>query len=304
LGASRIVLPNQRADAGAAGSAQISAATASTTAARRRFTARAPNPGLPIRPLSSLEGVTLTVGTGPFGQRPAGSFNFDPPEGVRYLEPSPRWMRARLGGRTVADSRRTMLLHAAGSLPHLLFPEEDLRLDLVPDDALRRHEAPELAGLVELDWNAMDEWLEEDEPAFGHPRDPYHRLDVRATSRRVRVSLNGETLADSSRTVALFEASLPTRWYFPREDVRMDLLEPSARVTTCAYKGHAAHLSLPDEPDVAWTYEEPTPEMEPIRGRVAFYDERVDVEVDGERQERPVTPWGRDYPKSEEKSEE
>jgi uncharacterized protein (DUF427 family) len=238
--------------------------------------------------------VTLTVGSGPFGQRPAGRFNFELPDGVvRYLEESPRWMRARLGGETVADSRRTKLLHEAGSLPHLLFPEDDVRLDLVPGEALRRRDEPELAGLVELDWHAMDEWLEEDEMAFGHPRDPFHRIDVRATSRHVRVSLNGETLADSTRTLALFETSLPTRWYFPKEDVRMDLLERSELVTTCAYKGHAQHLSLAGEPNLAWTYDEAEREVAPITSRIAFYDERVDVELDGEPQERPVTPFSR-----------
>jgi uncharacterized protein (DUF427 family) len=238
--------------------------------------------------------VTLTIGSGPFGQRPAGRFNFELPDGVvRYLEESPRWMRARIGGETVADSRRTKLLHEAGSLPHLLFPEDDVRLDLIPEEAVRRRDLPELKGLVELDWRAMDEWLEEEEVAFGHPRDPYHRIDVRATSRHVRVSLDRETLADSTRAVALFEASLPPRWYVPPEDVRMDLLERSELVTTCAYKGHAQHLSLAGEPNLAWIYEDPQREVAPIAGRVAFYNERVDIELDGEPQERPVTPFSR-----------
>jgi uncharacterized protein (DUF427 family) len=239
--------------------------------------------------------VTLTVGRGPFGQHPGGRFNFEVPDlTVRYLEDSPRWMRARLAGETVADSRRTKLLHEAGRLPFLLFPEDDVRLDLVPEEAVRRwDDAPELAGLVHLDWQSMDEWLEEDELAFGHVRDPYHRLDVRETSRRVRISVNGETVADSTRTVALFETSLPTRWYFPPEDVRMDLLERSGAVTTCAYKGHAPHLSLPGEPNIAWTYDEPSREVGPIAGRICFYDEWVDVEIDGDPQERPVTRFNR-----------
>jgi uncharacterized protein (DUF427 family) len=235
--------------------------------------------------------MTLTIGTGPFGQKPAGSFDFDPPESVTYVEDFPRWMRARLGGETVADSKRTKLLHRSGTLPVILFPEEDVRLDLVPDEAVRR---PGPEGLVELDWNAMDEWLEEDEVAFGHVRDPYHRIDVRPTSRRVRASLHGETLAESTRTVALFETSLPTRWYFPPEDVRTDLLRPSDTRTTCAYKGQASHWSTERDEDVGWTYEKPEREVAPIEGRIAFYNERVELEVDGERQERPRTPWYRD----------
>jgi uncharacterized protein (DUF427 family) len=235
--------------------------------------------------------VTLTVGSGPFGHQPGGRFNFDPPDDVRYLEDSPRWMRAKLNGETVADSKRTKLLHEHGTLPHLLFPEEDVRLDLVPDEAVTRRD--HVPGLVELDWHAMDEWLEEDEPAFGHPRDPYHRIDVRKTSRNVRVSVNGEVVAESGRALAVFEAALPTRWYIPREDVRMDLLSNAELRTTCAYKGHARHLSLPGEENIAWTYDEPEPEVAPIAGHISFYNERVDIEVDGEPQERPVSPFSR-----------
>ena len=235
--------------------------------------------------------MTLTVGSGPFGHRPGGEFNFRPPGSVRYLEDSPRWMRARLHGETVADSKRTKLLHESGTLPHLLFPEEDVQLDQIPDEAVRRRD--ELPGLVELDWHAMEEWLEEEEPAFGHPRDPYHRIDVRRTSRQVRVSLNGETLAESSRPLALFETALPTRWYLPREDVRMDLLTEGELRTTCAYKGHARHYDFGEQDGVAWTYDEPEREVAPIAGHIAFYDERVDIEIDGVPQERPVTPFSR-----------
>ena len=239
--------------------------------------------------------MALTVERGPFGKRPAGHFNFKVPDGtVRYLEDWPRWMRAKLGGEVVADSKRAKLLHETGSLALVLFPEEDVRLDLIPDDAIRRWDGvSDLAGLVHIEWRAMDEWLEEDEVAFGHVRDPFHRIDVRPTSRHAKVSVNGETVAESTRTVALFETSLPTRWYFPPEDVRMDLLERSGVVTTCAYKGQAQHLSLADEKNIAWTYDEPEPEVAPIGGRVAFYDEWVDVELDGEPQERPVTRFKR-----------
>jgi uncharacterized protein (DUF427 family) len=239
--------------------------------------------------------MTLTVGRGPFGQTPAGSFNFELPDGViRYVEDWPRWMRARVKGEVVVDSRRAKLLHETGRLPLLLFPEDDVRLDLVPGTAIKRwEEVEELDGFVHVDWKAMDEWLEEDEVAFGHVRDPFRRLDARHTSRHVRVSLAGESVADSTRTVALFETGLPVRWYFPSEDVRMDLLERSGVVTTCAYKGYAEHLSLEGEPNIAWTYDEPEREVAPIEGRIAFYDEWVDVEVDGEPQERPTTPFKR-----------
>ena len=128
--------------------------------------------------------MSLTVGAGPFGHRPGGRFNFDPPGAVVYVERFPRRVRAVLGGETVADSRRMQLLHESGRLPVLHFPEEDVRLEHVPTDSLARHS--QLPGHVAIEWGAMDAWFEEDEEMFGHVRDPYHRIDVRASSRHVR----------------------------------------------------------------------------------------------------------------------
>src|SRR5215208_1740229 len=117
------------------------------------------------------------------------------------LVDSPRWIRARRGGELVADSRRTKLLYEPGRLPFHVFPEDDVRLDLLPPDAITRHED----GLIEIDWNAPVEWLEEDEPLLGHARDPYHRIDCRRTSRHIVVRVGGELIADTRRAVALFE---------------------------------------------------------------------------------------------------
>jgi uncharacterized protein (DUF427 family) len=232
--------------------------------------------------------MALTLGTGPFGERPGGEFNFDAPrEAVSYLEDSPRWIRVRLGGETVADSRRMKLLHRSGKLPVYLFPPEDVRRELIPEDAVREHD-----GLLELDFHAMDEWLEEDEELFGHARDPYHRIDTRRTSRAVGVSIGGRTVAETTRATVLFETGLPPRWYIPREDIRAEL-EPSDHRTTCAYKGHATHFSVAGEEAVAWSYEDPLLDALPVKDLVAFYDERVDVEIDGEPQGRPQTEWSR-----------
>jgi uncharacterized protein (DUF427 family) len=223
--------------------------------------------------------VALTLGTGPFGDQSTGSFT--------YVEDSPRWIRARLGGETVADSRRTKLLHRFGKLPVHLFPAEDVRSDLLPEGAIHEHD-----GLVEIDFGAVDEWLEEDEQLLGHARDPYHRIDTRRTSRAVRVSIGGRPVAETTRAVALFESSLPTRWYIPREDVLAEL-EPSDHRTTCAYKGHATHFSVAGEDAVAWGYEDPLNDAVPVKDMVCFYNERVDIEIDGEREERPQTQWSR-----------
>ena len=270
--------------------------------------------------------MSLTVGTGPFGHRPAGTFNFELPrvKGLIYFEDSPRRIRARLGGETVVDSRRAKLLHEHGLLPIYYFPREDVRMDLLSPSDKRTHcpykgdacywsvqaggkaaedavwgypeplpDAPPLAGYLAFYWNTMDEWLEEDEPAIVHARDPYHRVDVLSTSRHVRVSVNGAVVAESRRALALFETGLPTRWYFPRDDVRLDMLVSSDTRTGCAYKGFASYWSLADEDDLVWSYPDPQPEVERIRDHMAFFDERVDVEVDGEPQERPVTQWSR-----------
>jgi len=148
---------------------------------------------------------------------------------------------------------------------------------------------PDLAGFVLLDFDAFD-WLEEDDEIVSHPRDPFHRVDIRHSSRRVRVERDGQVLAESSRPVLVFETSLPMRTYLPRDDVRLDLLGPSSTRTACAYKGVASYLARGGA-DLAWTYEAPLSDARELTGLVCFFDERVDVTVDGEKRPRPVTPW-------------
>jgi uncharacterized protein (DUF427 family) len=202
------------------------------------------------------------------------------------IEESPRWVRGRLGGETVVDSKRVKLLYRPDHvLPVWLFPEEDVRVGAIPPDAVSRHD-----DLLHVDFNALDEWLEEEEPQVGHPPDPHHRIDVRRTSRHVRVSIGGRKVAESRSAKALFETKLPVRWYLPREDISAEL-EPSDHRTTCAYKGHATHFDVAGEKAVAWTYEDPLHDGLPVKGLVAFYNERVDLEIDGEPQERPRTQW-------------
>ena len=155
--------------------------------------------------------------------------------------------------------------------------------------AFRPHD-PDLADYVILEFDAF-EWREEDEPIVSHPHDPFSRIDVLRSSRHVRVELDGRLLAESSRPMLLFETLLPVRYYLPREDVTVHL-EHSDTVTYCAYKGRATYYSVPDGPrDVAWTYHDPLHDAEPVQDRICFFDERVDVIVDGKRRERPVTPW-------------
>jgi uncharacterized protein (DUF427 family) len=271
----------------------------------------------------------LTSGSGPFGARPAGRFNFtpDPPTGsVLFFDPVPHRLRGLLVGEAAFDTVGAKLLYETGHLPVYYVPEEDLRHDLLEPSETEtrcphkgvasyrsirigdRFEAdavwtyPEpiapaafLAGHAAFYWGKLDEWLVEEEQVFGHPRDPYHRIDTYRTSRPVRVSVDGEVVAESTQSVALFEAGLPTRFYLPVEDVRTDLLEPSETQTRCAYKGIASywHVRVGDtlHEDLAWAYAEPDGDVRAIRNLICFFNERVDLEVDGRMQERPATPW-------------
>jgi len=257
--------------------------------------------------------VSLTAGTGPFGEKPAGRFNFtpDPPGAAIYWEPVPVRIRALVDGQTVADSRGVHLLHETGHLPVWYFPQADVREDvLVPSDKRTRcpfkgeasyrslrvgsrfvadavwtYEEPLdsvafIAGYLAFYWDKVDVWLVEDTPAVAHPRDPYHRIDVYDTSRHVRVLLDGEVLADSVNAKVLVETGLPPRFYLPHRDVQMRLLEPSETTTQCAYKGTASHFGALGHDDVAWTYAEPLHDGEPVRELIAFYDDRVELELD------------------------
>jgi uncharacterized protein (DUF427 family) len=151
----------------------------------------------------------------------------------------------------------------------------------------------DLADHVILDFAGFD-WLEEEERIVGHPRDPFHRIDVLSSSRHVRLELDGQVLAQSVRAHLLFESLLPVRFYLPREDLTVDL-RPSTKRTWCAYKGEASYwspdLAGTEVPDLAWSYEAPLQDAVGVKGLVAFFDERVDVVLDGQRRDRPVTPW-------------
>ncbi|GHG57284.1 hypothetical protein GCM10012320_30310 [Sinomonas cellulolyticus] len=163
-------------------------------------------------------------------------------------------------------------------------------------DAAFRLADPDLAGYIAFDTDAFS-WLEEDEPVLGHPRDPFSRIDMRATSAQMRVELAGVVLAESSQTVRLFEGRLPPRTYFPADGVRWDRLAKDPLRTICPYKGVAVYWRAPGLDDgrpVAWSYGPPEPsfpEMAQIHGRIAFFDERVDTFADGEPVQRPRTAW-------------
>jgi uncharacterized protein (DUF427 family) len=158
-----------------------------------------------------------------------------------------------------------------------------------------RPDDPDLAGYVILAFGAFD-WREDDEEIIGHPRDPFHRVDIRASSVNVEVALDGVTLANTTGAQLLYETMLPVRYYIPPEDVRLDLMEESPKRTVCPYKGEARYWTYPGPEsgtNVAWSYDRRFRDAAQIHGLVSFFNERVDVSVDGVLQARPVTPWSR-----------
>lgn len=157
-----------------------------------------------------------------------------------------------------------------------------------PDD-------PDLADHVILDWESFTEWREEEAVVIAHPHDPFDRIDCLPTSRHIVIASDGVVLADTTAATALLETPLPTRYYLPREDVRMDLLRPSTTRTRCAYKGIASYWSaqLGDRliRDVCWAYDEPLHDATPVTAMICFFTERLDLTIDGQLIPRPMTPW-------------
>jgi len=236
------------------------------------------------------------------------------------VEVSAKRVRAYLAGTVVADTRQPRLVWENPHYPAYYLPRADVRTELLVPSARTAHspsrgdahyfdvqvgdrrvvdaawwypESPleALRDLLRFEWGAMDAWFEEDEEVFVHPRDPYTRVDILASSRHVQVEVDGVTLAETRRPTLLFETGLPVRYYLPKVDVRLDLLDPGDTTSACPYKGLARYWSAPGAPDVAWSYPTPLPESQKIAGLVCFYNERVDLIVDGERQARPRTPF-------------
>ena len=239
------------------------------------------------------------------------------------VEPSAKRVRAVLGGQVVVDTLHPWLVWEIPYYPAYYLPREDVRAGLEPsgrtehspsrgeatyydvhvgdtvarDGAWAYLESPmeELRDLVRFEWQALDEWLEEDELVYVHPRSPYSRVDVLASSRRVQVMVDGVELADSTRPHILFETGLPPRYYVPLSDVRTELLVPSDRVTQCPYKGTATYWSVQAGErrydDFVWMYRSPLAESAKVAGMACFYNEKVDLIVDGVPQERPRTPF-------------
>lgn len=262
---------------------------------------------------------------------PAPGFATNPDYRITF-EPSPRRVRVAFGGETIADSTGVRLLFETRHLPVYYFPRADVRFDLLratehhsycpykgtasywtiaagdraSENAVWGYPEPfaEVAAIedyVAFYWDRVDHWYEEDDEIFVHARDPYKRVDVVNSSRRVQVIVGGEVVADTTRARFLYETRLPTRYYIPPEDVRMDLLVPSDKVTACPYKGKARYWSVKIGelvfPDIVWGYPDPIPECPKIKNHLCFFNEHVDeIRLDGVVLEKPLTPWSKDWP--------
>ena len=246
------------------------------------------------------------------------------------LEPCPKRVRVIFGDEIAADSIRVITLLEQGHIPVYYFPKTDVNMDILSETGRASHcphkgharywslaaggkraenaawaydaPPPHMSGLrdhVAFAWNEMDRWLEEDEEVFVHARDPRKRIDITISGREVEVVLGGETVARTNAAMFLFETDLPTRYYVPADDVRMDLLTPSESRSQCPYKGEAVYWNATvggdTWQDAVWSYPEPVEESGRMREHLCFYNEVVDViRVDGVDQPRPKTKWSRD----------
>jgi uncharacterized protein (DUF427 family) len=262
--------------------------------------------------------MSLTFSGGPLSGRAPETVNYriEGPAHKLLMHEFPRRVRATFGRQTVVDTTRAVLLHETGLLPQVYVPVEDIRADLIQptehhtycpfkgtasywtasaggqqaENAIWSYPEPNtetswLKGYAGFYWGAMDEWYDEDERVEGHLRDPYHRVDVRRSSRPVRVLLRdgGTVLAETSRPLLLSETGLPNRFYIPAEDVRQDLLEPSDLHTVCAYKGTASYWSVHAGDrkltDAVWSYPQAEGDSAAVSGYLAFRHDDLTVEV-------------------------
>ena len=220
--------------------------------------------------------MSLTTGRGPLSGRPGGRFTAPVPDGVAYVEPFLRRLRGIVGGRTVIDSEQVLLVHRPGRAPLYALPTAAV-------GELPAEPVAEADGYVAVPWEAVDEWLEEEEPIVGHPRNPYHRVDCIPTRRRLRVTVGGTVLVDTDDTLGVYETSLAPKLYVAKAHVQMDILVASETTTYCPYKGWTTYWNAVVDgatvADVAWSYETPLPEFSRGGGLLSFELDRVTADL-------------------------
>jgi uncharacterized protein (DUF427 family) len=260
--------------------------------------------------------MSLTLSSGPLAGHAPETVNYriEGPAHKLLMHEFPRRVRAVFGSQTVVDTTRAVLLHETGLRPQVYVPLDDIRADLikltdhhtycpfkgtasywtvtagdqVAENAIWAYPEPNeesswLQGYAGFYWDAMDEWYDEEEHVEGHIRDPYHRVDVRRSSRPVRVLAGGTVVASTRRPLLLSETGLPNRFYIPWEDVREELLEASDSHTVCPYKGTASYWSVSVDgrklADAAWSYPRAEGDAAPVSGYLSFRHDDLTVEV-------------------------
>jgi len=240
-------------------------------------------------------------------------------QAVFWAETTARRVRGYAGGRLIVDSNSALVVYEKTPYPSYWFPLADVRQEFLHADQTNsagttywdltvgdrtetraarsvsgaEDERQVLNGYICFYWNKLDSWFEEDDEVFVHARDPYTRIDVLRSSRHIRVEVNGTTIADTTRPSLLFETRLPVRYYVPKLDCRMDLLIPSEKHTSCPYKGVASYWSVQAGeglvPDVVWSYPRPISDCAKIENLLSFYNEKVDIYIDGKKEQHPQT---------------
>jgi uncharacterized protein (DUF427 family) len=222
--------------------------------------------------------MSLTSGKGPFGASRVGWSSPPLPDGdIAWIEPHPRRIRAERDGRTVIDTEKALLVHRPGRMLAYAFPVAEVG-DLP-------HEAePEAPGFVTVPWDAVDTWFEEGRQLVTYPPNPYHRVDLHPTCRRLTITVAGTTLVDTDDTLILFETALEPKLYVDPAHVRTDLLRRTETTSWCNYKGWASYWAAEIDgtvvEDVAWSYEDPLPESSRIAGFLSFDPEKVELSAE------------------------
>jgi uncharacterized protein (DUF427 family) len=221
--------------------------------------------------------MSLVAGRGPLSKDPAGWFSPPLPDDPVFVEPHRRRVQAIRGGDTVIDTERALMVHRRDHPLSYAFPVDEV--GDVPHEPV-----PEATGYVRVPWDAVDTWLEEGRKLVHYPPNPYHRVDCRPTDRRLRVTVAGTTLVDTTDTMIVFETALAPLLYVDPSLVRTDLLRRSDTTSYCNYKGYATYWSalVGDAvvDDVAWSYDNPLPETLPLKGFFGFDATRADVSAE------------------------
>ncbi len=259
--------------------------------------------------------MSLTTPSGPFTAASPSFANYEVKGPARqvFFEPVPRRVRGLVAGKTVVDSDNAMLLHETGTMVTLYFPMADVAAEFLTKTDYSTHcpfkgdasywslsvdgktlenamwgyeerveSALWLDGYVAFYWNAMDQWFDEDTEIFGHFRDPYHRVDVRPSSRPVTVTIDGQTVAQSDNALVVSETGMGNRYYIPPADLQADLFVATESSTHCPYKGQAEYRALATDrsaADIAWIYADPFDESIRLKGHWAFYDSAAEITV-------------------------